>query len=165
MKNSKAILAMLALAAAYGVYRFAGEFSPLKRLMAAPENYYVPYHPDIEVVHLRDDLASAAEPGRTTVFAFVAVMKSGPVCTQLVSNLQELTAARPDVAVRIVDMGLNWRARDDWKKTGVRIFDLPHVVIYSPAGKRIAADDGPDKSGTELLRKWIEAEVKRSKAG
>ena len=103
------------------------------------------------------DLSKHCEWGRVTVFAFYSNTCSG--CRRLLHDISRFAELRPDVAFRLIDLGADWHSRDCRQLYGIELRSIPHVVIYSSGGKRIAADQGLDKQGLELLYGWMNTEL------
>ena len=84
-------------------------------------------------------------------------------CVTMDQNLADFLRLRPDVAVRKVSMTVEGDAyykaiRDfQWK-----VWMSPGILVFDKKGKLIAADDGTDFSGTELLEEWMEKEAKKA---
>lgn len=84
-------------------------------------------------------------------------------CVTMDQNLADFLRLRPDVAVRKVSITAQGDAyykaiRDfQWK-----VWASPGILVFDKKGKLIAADDGTDFSGTELLEEWMEKEAKKA---
>jgi hypothetical protein len=78
-------------------------------------------------------------------------------------NLVDFLRLRPDVAVRKVSMTAQgdayYKAIRDFKW---KIWMSPGIFIFDKKGKLIAADEGTDFSGGELLDEWMEKEARKA---
>ena len=105
-------------------------------------------------------LERVRQEGRITVLAFYS--NSCPSVRRLRESLASLTHLRPDVAIRMVNLGERWGGRDYQALYGVNILSVPHVMIYGPDGRLLDGDDGRDKTGLKRLHAWLTEELKRS---
>mgnify|MGYP001124569329 CR=1 FL=1 len=159
--SAKTVLVLIVLAAAgFGIYQFAAGPAGLEHLLTVPAGCYDPGYRDVQAIAPPEEMQLATEPGRITVVAFVS--ESCPACNQIYQYARMLTDRRTDVAVRFIDMGVNWRARDYEALCGVDIHSIPHVLIYDGDGGLVACDDGRDKDGLNLFCNWLNAELNRA---
>lgn len=119
----------------------AVERAGLRAVVGPGQGSYLPapeYPPGADVVFLTRDgsavgpLDRLRAPGKYTVFDVYAEW-CGP-CRVIDERLRELAAARPDLAVRkldVVDFDTPLA-----RELGARFEALPYVVVFSPAGKR-----------------------------
>lgn len=98
-----------------------------------------------------------AQPGLITVVEFYT--DTCPGCKRLKQHYKRFLKQRPDVAVRRVWMPDNWSVA--WAKSqfGLDIGGTPHIQIYDAQGELVAADEGNDKDGFDLLYEWMNAEL------
>jgi hypothetical protein len=104
-----------------------------------------------------DKLDTYVRPGHHTVFIFSAAWC--PACRALEGHLPHFLELRPDVVVRMIS--IDDPQRSAIHATGVNLRSIPHVVIYDADGKRVAADDGSDKSAHEMLIRWMNDEFQK----
>ena len=157
MKAKVGVVIVLAVCAAGAYRKMTARASPLERMMEAPSSFGPGGRGGISYATPGPLLSNYCEPGRITVFAFTS--DRCPGCQQLKTLLGTFTGLRPDVAVRIVDLGDNWSG-DYRTMYGINLRSVPHVMIYDAAGELVAGDDG-DKAGLDLLCEWMNAEVRR----
>ena len=158
MKAKVAVVVVLAVCAVGAYRKMTARASPLERVMEVPSSFGSGSRGGISYAIPGPALRNYCEPGRTTVFAFTS--DRCPGCRQLKTLFGALTGLRPDVAVRIVDLGDNWSG-DYRTMYGINLRSVPHVMIYDDAGELVAGDDGGDKAGLDLLCEWMNAEVRR----
>jgi thioredoxin-related protein len=109
-----------------------------------------------------------ARPGGYTVIDVTA--EHCAPCKQLDERWSSFLTKRPDVAVlkvtafsgqisfSSVEEGDRWAERQDAMRDAYDVASTPHIVIFDGDGEVVAADDGSDKAGLELLRAWMDAE-------
>ncbi len=92
---------------------------------------------DVKVVSKGEpvDLGAAAVAGKYTIFDFYADWC--PPCRVLDPELRKLAARHENVAIRKIDI-IDWTT-PVVKQHGVK--DLPHMILYGPDGKMMAAGD------------------------
>lgn len=105
--------------------------------------------------------AACREPSHITVLAYTS--DSCPACIKLKTHLEGLLRMRPDVAVRIVDVGKRWGGMDYKNLYGIELRTVPHILIFDAEGELLAEDRGRDKAGLKLLYEWINAELRRNR--
>ena len=105
-------------------------------------------------------LTAYLEPGRHTVFIFSA--QWCPACRALESELPQFVLQRPDVAIRSISVDDAQSTQAAMQNCGVKIRSIPHVVIYDSKGELVARDDGSDKSGYEVLTRWVSHELQHA---
>jgi len=161
MKAKLVILALLA-ACGYGAYRHytAGPSAAqaLQHVSSIAPGFG---SGDMAVIEPGQDLESWREPGRITIIAFVSDHCSAWV--QAKPQWRSLLRRRPDAAIRLVDLGRNWKRADGKAKYGQNIRTLPHVLVYDAAGKLLAADNGLSKDGLSAVEEWIVFERNRAR--
>ncbi|MGD2083777.1 MAG: hypothetical protein PVF91_12490 [Chromatiales bacterium] len=151
---------LLAVLIAAGAFFFLRE-TPLDRLMdadaavASEPGSIARIDPAADGSTAVQDLAA---PGRITVVEFHD--RSCQACTVSRSNLEKLLNVRPDVAVRLVQVG-DYGWRESGRKYGVEIWSVPHTVILEPDGRILAENTREEKAGSALLFEWINAEIAR----
>jgi len=109
------------------------------------------------------ELANYCEPNRHTVFIFTADWCPG--CRSLEAYLPGFLELRKDVAIRQIRVDDARVSETVTRVSGVKLRSIPHVVIYDAQGNIAAADDGNDKSGLEMLMKWIQDESNKARGG
>ena len=92
---------------------------------------------DVQVISKGEpvDLQAAVVQGKYTVYDFYADWC--PPCRELDVGLRRLASQHPNVAIRKIDIV-------DWTTPVVKQYGvegLPHMVVYGPDGKRMAAGD------------------------
>jgi len=152
------VVVLLVAAAAGAVYQWTTPPDPMDVLLAEPDPD-VEGEPGIEVIKPGPDPADACEPSHVTVLAYSS--DSCPGCRKLKKHLKRLLAIRPDVAVRIVDLGHRWGGKDYKSLYGTEIRSVPHILLFDADGNLLAEDDGRDKDGLKVLYKWLNAEIRR----
>lgn len=108
------------------------------------------------------DLERQCEDGRTTVF--VVAQSTCSNCRTLESHLKQFLVLRPDVAIRFIRLGDSWK-QDRLAGMGVNVLSVPHVLIYDGDGDLVAADDGRNKDGLNLLWRWMSTEIRKRTVG
>ena len=98
------------------------------------------------------------ERGQPTVIEFFS--DACPGCKQLEGHLRKFVALRPDVVVNQIKLDRYWNPESVEQAYGIQIQSIPHILIYGPDGKLIAADEGEDKEGFDFLYKWMNHEIK-----
>ena len=159
MKRKTIMIVALLVCAVGAWYHFTGGPPPLVSLMQTPATVSAETGPDIRTIEPGQDLAQWCEPGRITIFAFMS--DSCSACRMTKSRLRELAGRRPDVAVRLIDLGRRWHRVNCMERYGINLRSIPHVMIYDADGESMAADYGRNKAGFELLCKWMAAERHR----
>jgi len=160
--NGKVILCLLIVACAVGAYvQMTAGPAPLETLLKTAGAAPGYAHGDIQMIEPGPSVERFCEPGRITVFAFVS--DSCPGCRKIRGHVQDHARQRPDVAIRLIDVGYRWRSDDCRARYGVNIYSVPHVLIYDAEGNLLAADDGRDKDGLELLYDWMNAEPRKQR--
>ena len=154
------VVVLLAAAAAGAVVQMTSAPPPMDVLMAEPDSALA-NEPGIEVVKAGPDPGAACEPAHITVLAYTS--DSCPGCRKLKNHLARLLAIRPDVAVRMVDLGHRWGGLDYKSLYGTEIRSVPHILLFDADGNLVAADDAKDKDGLELLYEWLNAEINRDR--
>ena len=104
------------------------------------------------------DLDRQCEEGRTTVF--VVSQSTCSNCRTLEGHLKQFLVLRPDVAIRFIRLGDQWK-QDRLAGMDINVRSVPHVLIYDGEGDLVAADDGLDKAGLNLLWRWISTEIRK----
>jgi hypothetical protein len=105
--------------------------------------------------------AYLAERGLTTIVYFHD--KACANCAIRDRDIDDLLRVRPDVAVRKVsispDGGAYYKAIRDfqWK-----VYMSPSVIIFDKDRKMVAADEGVDDEGSELLYEWMAKEAEKA---
>lgn len=159
----KHLLALLLLVA--GIVYFATYKSAVDKLMV-PVTGYTEAQTGNRFVELDRALLPVtphylAVPGVTTIVYFHD--KNCAACLQMDVNLADFLRQRPDVAVRKVSMTVEgdayYQAIRDFKW---KVWMAPAILIFDKKGKLLAADDGTDFSGGELLDAWMEKEAKKA---
>jgi hypothetical protein len=160
MKHLAALLLLLA-----GAVLFATHKSPLEKLMV-PVSGYTEAQAGNRFVELDPAILPVtphylAVPGVNTIVYFHD--KNCHACVQMDQNLADFLRLRPDVAVRKVSMtpegDAYYKAIRDFKW---KVWMAPGILIFDKKGKLVAADDGTDFSGGELLDRWMEQEAKKA---
>ncbi len=100
-------------------------------------------------------------PGLPTIIEFYSETCIG--CRQLHQSYTRFLSLRPDVAVRRIKLPDRWDPQKLWEEHRIRIFAIPHIVIYGPDGQLIAADDGDKKDGFDFLHRWMASEIRKSR--
>jgi thiol-disulfide isomerase/thioredoxin len=95
------------------------------------------------------DLSVHLAKGKVTIVDFSA--KWCEPCRELDRHVLELVASRSDVAYRKLDVG-------DWdtplaKRWLVGVKALPHVLVFDPSGKQVAAIEGLDTARLDAVVK------------
>ena len=159
----KHFLVVLLLAA--GAIFFASRDAPVEQLMipvtgavaARGGSSFV----DIAPGKLPVTPSYLALPGLTTIVYFHD--KTCANCIVMDRNVDDLLGLRPDVAVRKVSISVEGDAyykaiRDfQWK-----VYMSPSFIIFDQHGKMVAADDGTDDAGSELLIEWMTKEAEKA---
>jgi len=144
------------IASVVGAYfHLTADPPPLEVLLQVPKTAAGASARSVADIVPASPLADHREDGRITVFALVTARCPG--CNALREHVRMFTRLRPDVAVRMINL-------DDGRPEAVRnvsVATVPHVMIYGPGGRLLAADDGRDKAGLTLLYEWINAEIRR----
>jgi hypothetical protein len=157
MKHLLVVAALL-----FGIYWLGFKKSDLERLLV-PVGVYAEsqvgerfIEPDAVPFPTTPD--QLAESGVTTIVYFRDDDCSG--CRDLDRDLAALLRVRPDVAVRKVAIrpGENGYS-EAIRKYRWRIYMSPCILIYGENGKLVAADDGTDSAGYDLLMEWIRREL------
>lgn len=100
------------------------------------------------------DAREFAETGVTTAVVFYDATCEH--CRVLYSQLELLTEKRPDVSIKVVHVNRSY----PWPvKFNINVRYVPYVVLLDKEESVIAEDDGKNREGVELLRKWIMAEL------
>jgi len=100
-------------------------------------------------------------PGVTTIVYFHD--DTCHACVKMDRDLADFLRIRPDVAVRKVSMRVNGDAyhttiRDfKWK-----VYVAPSILIFDKKGKLVAADEGTDVAGSDLLDEWMSKEAEKA---
>jgi len=149
---------MLLAGAAGAVVQYVAEAPPIEVLMAPPKS---PGEGRVLQIDAGPVPADCSEPSHITVLAYTSDACGG--CVKLKGHLRKLVALRPDVAVRLVDLGRKWHGVDYKSLYGIELRSVPHVVLFDADGKVLAQDSASDKAGLELLYEWMNAELKRSR--
>jgi hypothetical protein len=101
-------------------------------------------------------------PGLPTIIEFYSDSCIG--CRQLHQNYKKFLPLRPDVAVRRIQLPDRWDPQELWQQYHIRIFAIPHIIVYGPNGELIAADDGDHKDGFDFLYRWMDSEVRKARS-
>ena len=159
--NIKILVVVLLLAGVAGaVVQLTSSPPPMDVLLAEPgSNTTSP--PAVRTVKAGPVPAAACEPSHITVLVYTSDSCGG--CRKLKTHVKSLVSIRPDVAVRLVDLGLRWGNLDYESLYGTKIRSVPHVLIFDADGDLLAADDGKDKAALKLLYEWMNAELKRDR--
>ena len=99
-------------------------------------------------------------PGLPTIIEFYNDSCIG--CRQLDQNYKNFLRLRPDVAVRRIQVPDRWDPQELWQEHRLRIVAIPHIMVYGPDGKLIAADDGDHKAGFDFLYRWMDSEAREA---
>lgn len=159
MKHIAALLLLVA-----GVIYLATHKSPVEKLMV-PVTGYTEAQTGSRFVQIDPAILPVtphylAVPGVNTIVYFHD--KNCHACVQLDQNLVDFLRQRPDVAVRKVSMTVEgdayYQAIRDFKW---KVWMAPAILIFDRQGKLIAADNGTDFAGGELLDDWMEKEAKK----
>ena len=159
----KHLLVFLLLAA--GAIFFATRHAPVEKLMipvtgaatARGGSSFVNIDPD----KLPVTPSYLAVPGLTTIVYFHDQACAN--CLVMDRNVDDLLRLRPDVAVRKVSISVEGDAyykaiRDfQWK-----VYMSPSFIIFDQTGKMVAADQGTDDAGSELLIAWMTKEAEKA---
>lgn len=159
----KHFLVMLILAG--GALFFATKKSPVEKLMipvtgpaaASGGSKFAVIDPAVLPV----TPSFLAVPGVTTIVYFHD--KNCVNCIKMDVDVDDFLRLRPDVAVRKVSIAVEGDAyykaiRDfQWK-----VYLSPSFVIFDKNGKMIAADEGTDDAGSELLTEWMVKEAEKA---
>ena len=160
MKVKILVGVMLFAGAAGAVIKYVSGPPPIEVLMTPPKSAG-----DREGGTLQIDAgpvpADCSEPSHITVLAYTSDACDG--CVKLKGHLRKLVARRPDVAVRLVDLGKAWHGVDYKSLYGIDLRSVPHVVLFDAEGKVLAEDNSSGKAGLELLYEWMNAEMKRGR--
>ena len=159
--NIKILVVVLLLAGVAGaVVQLTSSPPPMDVLLARPDPKPTS-EPGVKVIEAGPDPAASAVPSHITVLAYTS--DSCPGCRKLAKHVASLVSRRPDVAVRLVDLGHRWGNQDYTSLYGTEIRSVPHVLIFDADGDLLAGDDGKDKAGLKLLYEWMNAEIKRDR--
>ena len=109
------------------------------------------------------DPLSLVEEGQPTVIEFFS--DACPGCKQLQGHLRQFVDLRPDVVVNQIKLDRYWNPETVEEAYGIHIRSIPHILIYGPDGRLIAADDGEGKDGFEFLYKWMNYEREKDWKG
>jgi hypothetical protein len=96
-------------------------------------------------------------PGLPTIIEFYNDSCIG--CRQLDQSYKNFLLLRPDVAVRRIQVPARWDPQELWQEYRIRIFAIPHIIVYGPDGQLIAADEGHHKDGFDFLNRWMASEA------
>jgi hypothetical protein len=99
-------------------------------------------------------------PGLPTIIEFYD--RTSNDCRHLDRNYKNFLLLRPDVAVRRIQVPDRWDPQELWQEYHLRIFTIPHIMVYGPNGKLIAADDGHHKDGCDFLYRWMDSEARKA---
>ena len=156
----KKILFIIFIAAAIYSYKKA---DVLDGLMASEEGAQLTDQSGIKTLKSEGgsgfNVNELAVPGQMTVVAFT--VSWCPACKQLSSNFKRFTKARPDVVIREVKMKDKWNVAWAKQQFGLDITSTPHVLIFAADGELLEQDEGKGRSGSKLLFKWMDAEVRK----
>ena len=158
MKARILVGVMLMAAVAGAVVHLTSASASIDVLMAKPTSAQED-RGGIEYVDAGPVPAACREPKHVTVLAYTS--DSCPGCRKLSKHLDRLVNTRPDVAVRIVDLGRRWSARNCKSLYGIDIYSVPHILLFDADGNLLAEDIGRDKAGLKLLYEWLNAEIRR----
>jgi hypothetical protein len=98
------------------------------------------------------------EQGRITVVGFYAT-RTSDACAKFRRHMSSFSRIRPDVAIRVIDLGPQWRNINTESRFGLSIRSLPHVIIYAADGQVVAEDRGRSKTGLKTLYDWVNQEM------
>jgi len=155
------IVAVMVFAGVAGaVVQYVSQVAPIEVLMTPPESAG-DAEGRVKQIDSGPLPADSTVPSHITVLAYTS--DSCPGCVKLKGHLRKLVALRPDVAVRLVDLGKKWHGADYKSLYGIDLNSVPHVVLFDAEGKTLAEDNGSDKAGLKLLYEWMNAELKRGK--
>lgn len=115
---------------------------------------------EVDVDTERYDYSSEIVKGTYTILYFYSDSCHG--CRLLHSQLPKFLKVRPDVAVRMFDLGDEWSGDDAYNTYGLRIGKTPFIHIYDPDGELVAEDVGRESEGFDYLYKWMNAELKKA---
>jgi hypothetical protein len=101
-------------------------------------------------------------PGLPTIIEFYN--DSCIACRQLDQNYKNFLLLRPDVAVRRIQVPDRWDPQKLWQEYRIRIVAIPHIMVYGPDGKLIAADDGGHRDGFDFLHRWMNSEARKARS-
>ena len=157
----KILVGVLLIAGAAGaVMKLAAAPPPIDILLARPKSA-AGRAPGIVAVDAGPVPAACREPAHITVLAYTS--DSCPGCRKLTTHLARLVQMRPDVAVRIVDLGQRWGGMDYKNLYGIELRTVPHILLFDAEGQLLAEDKGRDKAGLNLLYDWLNAELRLSR--
>lgn len=121
-----------------------------------PESQCLKCHPDLDfspalappagadvkpLIEEGQDLAALEPhlvPGKVTIFDFHASWC--PPCRKVDEHLYRVIEARPDLAIRKIDVG-SWDSPVAERWLG-DVPELPHLIVFDKHGKRVAAISG-----------------------
>jgi len=98
-------------------------------------------------------LADYLVPGKTTIFDFTS--EFCPPCRAIAQRLDQLHAARADIAVVKVDINRPDVKGIDWKSpvaVQYKMQSIPHFKVYGPDGKLVAEG----KAARPMVEAWFE---------
>ncbi|MEN8170836.1 MAG: thioredoxin family protein [Pseudomonadota bacterium] len=104
------------------------------------------------------DIRAFAEPGLITIVEFHD--DACAPCKTMMGRFDRLIELRPDVSIKLIHMTKNYYSY--WgNEYGLNVPHIPFTILLDKKGQVVAADDGHDNEGYELLIDWINAEIKR----
>jgi len=158
MKAKIIIILVLGVCVWGAVRHFYTPSDAIARLIAAPGRIPSGSRGGMANIPPAYDLERQCEDGRTTVF--VVTQSTCSNCRTLESHLAQFLVLRPDVAIRFLRLGDQWK-QDQLEGMGINVRSVPHVLIYDGEGDLVAADDGLDKDGLNTLWRWMSTEIRK----
>jgi hypothetical protein len=145
------------------IYYFGIRGSDVERLLmpvtAAPESIVQDSHVEFDQRSLPLNDTTYLEAGQYTIIYYH--WAQCPACRQLDSQLPPFLNLRKDVVVRRIQLANNWSTRGALRDFNRNIGATPFILIFNPEGKLVAADEGTGRNGSDLLYKWMNAELEK----